>query len=301
MVDLKELSKVSDQIRHDWKIGDDARDAGLTTPADIERFDNLQYGNDATWQILDVYRPRADKGLVLPVIINVHGGGWVYGWKETYQFYCMDLAKRGFAVVNFTYRLAPEFHFPASLEDTNLVVQWVLAHADEYGFDTKNVFFVGDSAGAHILSLYSCFCINPAYEARFDFKHPEGFAPRAIALNCGKYDIHLDEAPDNPQGAALMQLLLAEEGEEPLEKINTLNFINDQFPPAFVMSCNKDFLLDQAPLMEKALRELEVPHVMRIYGTKSNPLYHVFHCNIRSVDAELANDEECAFFVSNII
>ena len=38
-----------------------------------------------------------------PVIVSFHGGGWVYGDKNVYQFYCMELAKRGFAVVNYSY------------------------------------------------------------------------------------------------------------------------------------------------------------------------------------------------------
>ena len=60
----------------------------------------------------------------------------------------MSLVKRGFAVVNYTYRLAPEYQYPAPLEDTNRVVTWVMEHAGEYDLDTENVFMVGDSAGA---------------------------------------------------------------------------------------------------------------------------------------------------------
>ena len=103
------------------------------------------------------------------MIVSVHGGGWVYGDKERYQFYCMSLAQRGFAVVNFTYRLAPEFQYPppAPLEDTNLVFGWILRHADQYGLDTNRLFAVGDSAGGNILGLYAAFSTNPAYAARF--------------------------------------------------------------------------------------------------------------------------------------
>lgn len=140
------MSEMSDTIRKLFREGDDRRDAGLTTPEGIRRFDDIVYGEDAERQILDVYRPR-DKAGVLPVIVSVHGGGWVYGDKERYQYYCMDLACRGFAVVNFTYRLAPEYKFPAALEDTNQVFAWVLDHAEEYGFDRTRVFGVGDSAG----------------------------------------------------------------------------------------------------------------------------------------------------------
>ena len=123
------MSAYSEEIRAKFKAFDDIRDAGLTTPEEIERFDDIQYGADDTWQVLDVYRRKDARGKKLPVIVSVHGGGWVYGDKERYQYYCMDLAMRGFAVVNFTYRLAPEHKFPAPLEDTNLVMSWIMEHA----------------------------------------------------------------------------------------------------------------------------------------------------------------------------
>lgn len=169
------MSEMSDTIRKLFREGDDRRDAGLTTPEGIRRFDDIVYGEDAERQILDVYRPR-DKAGVLPVIVSVHGGGWVYGDKERYQYYCMDLACRGFAVVNFTYRLAPEYKFPAALEDTNQVFAWVLDHAEEYGFDRTRIFGVGDSAGAHNLGLYAAVCTNPEYAAKYSFQPPEGLS-----------------------------------------------------------------------------------------------------------------------------
>lgn len=72
-------------------IDDAKRDEGLTTPDDIKRFDNIRYGLHER-KILDVYRPKGQEGR-LPVIVSVHGGGWVYGNKEIMQFYCMSLKK----------------------------------------------------------------------------------------------------------------------------------------------------------------------------------------------------------------
>lgn len=56
--------------------------------------------------MLDVYRPKSVEG-ALPVIVDIHGGGWYYGDKELNKYYCMSLVKYGFAVVNVSYRLAP--------------------------------------------------------------------------------------------------------------------------------------------------------------------------------------------------
>lgn len=94
------MVRISDIIRAEFAEGDNKRDAGLKTPENIVRYDDIIYGTESKWQKLDVYRPKDAMGK-LPVIVSVHGGGWVYGDKERYQFYCMDLAERGFAVVNF--------------------------------------------------------------------------------------------------------------------------------------------------------------------------------------------------------
>lgn len=290
------MSETSDMVRRTFQEGDDVRDAGLTTPEEIQRFDDIVYGSDRKWQVLDVYRPKAARGKELPVIVSVHGGAWVYGDKERYQFYCMDLAKRGFAVVNFTYRLAPEYQFPAPLEDTNLVFSWVLSHREEYGFDTRHIFGVGDSAGAHLLGLYTCICTNPEYAGKYEFTVPRGFVPAAVALNCGKYRMALDE-PSQEQTKKLMEDFLPEKGSAREQSFITVtNHVTENYPPVFLMTATGDFLKDQAPDMARKLADCDVPFVYRLYGDRGNRLPHVFHCDMRSADAKYCNDEECAFF-----
>ena len=287
------MSEFSEQLRAAFKAGDDVRDAGLTTPEDVVRADDIVYGGDPRWQVLDLYRPRSAEGETLPVIVSVHGGGWVYGDKERYQFYCMDLARRGFAVVNFTYRLAPDHKYPAPLEDTNLVFAWVQDNAARHGLDRSRVFAVGDSAGANILGLYAAICTNPAYAALYDFRPPEGFAPRAVALNCGAYVQEIRTG----MGAALMGDYLPGGGTaEELERLNVTAHITPDYPPVFLMTAVDDMVKEQAPLLAAALTARDVPFIYRLYGDKTNRLAHVFHCNIRSEAARVCNDEECAFF-----
>jgi acetyl esterase/lipase len=184
------MSEYSLQLRKVFGEGDAKRDEGLTTPEDIIRFNDIPYGLlDAKWQKLDVYRPK-DKQGKLPVILSVHGGGWVYGDKDVYQWYCMSLAQRGFAVVNYSYRLAPEYKYPSSFEDTGAVAYWILDHAEKYGFDTEHIFGVGDSAGGHMLSLFAAALTNPSFEVPYPF--PKDFTFKAIALNCGVYEMQAE-------------------------------------------------------------------------------------------------------------
>ncbi len=291
------MSEMSEMFRKTAGENDARRDAGLTTPDDIRRYDDIVYGSDPHWQVLDVYRPREVQGK-LPVIVSVHGGGWVYGDKELYQFYCMSLAQRGFAVVNFTYRLAPEYKYPASLEDTNSVFTWILKNEAEYGFDVNHIFAVGDSAGAHNLALYSSICTNPAYAGQYSLKVPDGFAPRAIALNCGVYRVRTDDSSDEMTKELMKDLLPQGGTAEELELIDATRYITPDFPPTFLMTSTGDFLKEQAPLMEQELRKNAVPFLYRFYGDKDKQLQHVFHCDIKSADADICNDDEGSFFRS---
>lgn len=291
----------ADGVRQMFKKGDDERDKGLKTPADIKRYNDIQYGkDDKKYQVLDVYRPKASGKKALPVIVSYHGGGWVYGDKERYQYYCMNLAERGFAVVNYTYRLAPAYQFPAPLEDTNLVFQWILKNAKKYGFDTKNLFAVGDSAGAQGLSCYAAIVTNPTYAAKYSFKVPKGLKLNAVALNCGLYDFNADGMKDSMQD--ILKLYCPDWGtEEELKTLSVVNWITADYPPVYLMTATGDFLKMQAPIMAKALSEKNVPFTYKLYGTAENQLPHVFHCNIKLAEAKVCNDDECNFFKAHLL
>ena len=292
------MSHTGDLLRAEFERNIRVRDAGLETPADIYRRDDLVYGSDPRQQNLDIYRPRATRGR-LPVLISVHGGAWVFGRKEHYQYYCMSLAQRGFAVVNFSYRLAPENRFPAPLEDLCLLMDWVRENADRYEMDPEHVFAAGDSAGAHLLALYACLGGNPDYAARFPFRSPGDLKLSAVALNCGAYTIA--GKPDRGAARVLLPKLMAEflppEGEYAAPELaSVLPWITPSFPPAFLMTCSGDFLQDQTRLMADSLLKNEVPFVSRFFRGEGRRLPHVFHCDLRLPEAAQCNDEECAFF-----
>ena len=297
------MSKYSDKIRKEWRTSDLNRDKGLTTPKDIIRFDDISYGSHPEWNLLDVYKPKKDKKNTLPVIMIVHGGAWVYGDKEIYQHYAMSLAQKGFAVVNFSYRLAPEYKFPSSLEDVCSVFKWISDNADTYGFDKDNVFAAGDSAGAHILGLFADLYSNTAYRSEMKKTYPaskltiaKGVKLKAVALNCGKYDLKIYNAEDKDLKLAIKDFLPDNGSKKELELTDVCSHVTDKFPPAYVMTCPGDFLRSQARYITNALTDNSVPFQYRYYGSKKNPLHHVFHCNMRLTDAQMCNADECGFF-----
>jgi len=291
------MSVASEMFRKECKKNDSQRFAGFKTPNDIVRYDDILYGTDPKWHVLDVYRPKSvSTKEKLPVIVSFHGGGWVYGDKELYQWYGMDLAQRGFAVVNYTYRLAPEFQFPAPLEDTNLVFTWVMKHAEEYGLDVDNIFAVGDSAGGHGVGLYAGILTNPEFADTFAFSVPEGLKLRAIAINCGVAEVKITGDPEDLTQQLMGDYLPNGGDANELDIMSVVHHVTENYPPTYIMTAMNDFLKMEAPIFARSFSEHNVPFTYVLYGTKEEPLQHVFHCDIHDGAAKKCNDDECRFF-----
>lgn len=279
-------------IRRVFTEGDDERDAGLSVPEGISVARDISYGPDPVWNLLDVYAAESAVR-PLPVIVSVHGGAWVYGDKERYRFYCMDLAKRGFCVVNFSYRLAPEHPYPCAPVDVCAALAWTLEHVGEYGGDSSCLFIVGDSAGAQIASQVLTAYSNPAYAAIAPFKVPEGLTVRACGLNCGTYSL-LDQLRD--VGSPVEEFYL-HGVEAPEKELDVPSFITGAFPPAFILTAPRDFLREDNLALARQLERLGVECVLHDEGEDRA---HVFHLNMRDDVARAANDEECAFFMGHV-
>jgi predicted alpha/beta-fold hydrolase len=265
---------------------------GLKTPDDVERCDNLSYGEHGEWNLLDVYYPKGATQ-PLPTIVSIHGGGYIYGNKEVYQFYCMNLAQRGFTVVNFNYRLAPSVLYPSILTDVNKVMQWVCSNADQYNIDVKNVFFVGDSVGAQMASQYSAIVTNTEYAKMFDFEVPP-FKLRAIGLNCGIYD-----KPN--QGKGLVRRLFIDyfkkNSQQHNVQLDVLEYITIDYPATHITSAPNDVFYQYAEPMHELLTSKGINSECKIYGTKEQrEIAHVFHCDIHFPEATQCNDDQCNYF-----
>lgn len=270
---------------------DQKRDAGLVEPDTVTAVKNLAYGPHGVENLTDIYFPKGTT-TALPTIVSIHGGGFIYGDKELYRFYTMYLASQGFTVVNFNYRLAPKTHYPAPLEDTNNLMNWLAANAATYHVDMNNLFIVGDSAGGQVAEQYAVMLTNPTYAAKFDFAMAP-VKPKAVALNCGVYFTG-QNGPANENfpyyiGDTVTPAVAAQFPVEP--------FITSDFPHAFVMTASDDFL---KPLAKPLADLIAAQGVGVDYHLYANPdgskLMHVFHLDQRSPIAKICNDETLAFF-----
>ena len=290
------MSITSHIVRTLFTIGDLKRDLGWIPPTNVEAVENVSYGSCDKWHLLDLYRPKDAEGK-LPVLLNIHGGAWVYGDKKVYAPYCMYLATQGFAVVNASYRLAPKHTFPAPLEDVGAMVEWVVDHAEEYGLDVSNLFFVGDSAGAHLATAYTAIQLNEAYAKSFPgIKVDERFIPKGLLLNCGVFDMEVEW---KKQGRALTPFLTDLLGEKPtvesVKQMSPAQFITSDFPSVHLTTSNGDFLRKHSYRLKEVLEKKSVEVVFKEYGEKKKPQGHVFHLNLKNKVGQECNADQLEF------
>lgn len=106
---------------------------------------------------LRVYTPAGPGPF--PILIFFHGGGWVLSTVEIYDGLCAALAEQaGCLVVSVNYRLAPEYKFPAGLEDCYRATQWIREHTHSLNGDAQRIVVGGDSAGGNLAAVVARLC-----------------------------------------------------------------------------------------------------------------------------------------------
>jgi triacylglycerol lipase len=217
---------------------------------------------------LDVFAAAGATGKQ-PILIFVHGGGFVMGDKRATDTspYLDNVglwaARHGLVGINITYRLAPEFKFPSGAEDLAAAVAWARAHAAGFGGDPDRVFVMGTSAGAvHVAD----FIAQPQFSAAHA-------GVKGAVLLSGIYDITWGGAPPAP----------AYYGEDASrwESMSSLpGLVESPIPLMFLLA---EF--DPEPFERQALRVLDLwskrygswPFFVRLMG--HNHLTETFHLN----------------------
>jgi len=116
---------------------------------EVKRVEDRKIDVNGTSLPIRIYTPAGEGPL--PVLVYLHGGGWVIGDVEGYDPVCRDLCKgAGVVVVSVDYRLAPEHKFPTPVEDCYAATKWVAANAALIGGDSTRVAVGGDSAGGNL-------------------------------------------------------------------------------------------------------------------------------------------------------
>lgn len=223
---------------------------------------------------LDLYLPQEAKG-PLPLVIWVHGGGWMSGTKDGCP--ARRLTADGYAVASVEYRLSGEAIFPAQIEDCKAAVRWLRANAEKYGLDPNKFGVWGSSAGGHLVALLG----TTSDTEHFDVGDHLDVSSRVQAV-CDYYGptdmLKMDEGkpatarrrhdgPDSPESKLIGGPIL--ENKDKVAKANPITYITAKTPPFLIVHGDADGTVDhlQSVLLYDALKKANLPvHFHTIEG-----------------------------------
>jgi len=261
----------------------------MTRPG-VERVRNVPYGDALSGDrgrrnLLDVIRPT-EAGEGRPILLQIHGGGWVYGDKENQgQPLMHHLAERGWVTFALNYRLAPRAPFPAQIIDVKRCIAWIREHAHEWGGDPDFICITGGSAGGHLCSLAALTPNDPVWQPGFEEADTR---VAACVPFYGVYDL-LDQAEHRGASAMapfLERLVLKTNPEEDRagwEAASPLARITSEAPPFCVVHGTHDSLVfvEEARHFVDELRAKSQEEVVYLEVPNAQHAFDTFH-SVRS-------------------
>lgn len=255
---------------------DNARIASQSAPEGVKCICDVPYINDLNkYHLLDIYYPQnMDKKL--PLIIDIHGGGWWYGTKEINKYYCMALAQCGFIVANINYRLVDRVQFIEQLRDVFSCLKWIDENMEKYNADMDNVFITGDSAGGQLCCLTAQINTDEKMKQEL-FLEENNLKFKAAAATSPVIDLI---SPNIMMNANLTSLLGTNNHKKsPYYHLMKLsNIASSKLPPFYIVTSSGDFVRKQSYQLHDILDSLKVENRLRDFDEKyeGKRLTHVF-------------------------
>lgn len=230
----------------------------VAIPKDYVAQIDVVYNKVKDWEgRVDLYlAPKAEKPT--PIVINIHGGGWKSGTKES-QGGFNSFFKAGFAVANMEYRLSGQATAPAAVEDTRCMLIYLIKNAKELNIDPNKIVIMGGSAGGHLALMGGLLADNH----RFD-KNCKGVDNVKVAAIIDKYGIadvwDWTYGPESKSSSPKLWLGDYVKDEDFIKSVSPIFLVTKKSPPIFIVHGNADPVVpyQQSVDLYKKLQKLGV-------------------------------------------
>jgi acetyl esterase/lipase len=240
---------------------------------------DIPYNEQGT--LLDMYYP-GDASAPLPVIMWIHGGGFIGGDKRQTTAYAMVLANAGYVVANINYDLAPAQQYPGPVIQANQALAYLRDNAGQYGGDVDRMFLGSNSSGSQIASQLAAIISNPAFAGQM------GIQPavtdeqlKGALLYDGAYNMRTLRATRAPGMSLFLWSYTGVknfESYERIDELSTVEHVTPDYPPVFLAVGPADALEPQTMELKQALEDQGVEVVL---FTGENPaLGHDYMMNL---------------------
>ena len=203
---------------------------------------------------LDVYRPSHAAGTT-PVLMMIHGGGWLFGTKEDSVPYLLPFLQMGFSVVNVEYRMGSVSLAPAAVEDCLCALHWIGRNAKKYEFDLGKVVVTGGSAGGHLALTTAMIPPSAGFENECAYEDDQGWTgtfvdsrPKVAAVVnwFGITDVADMLQGPNMRGYAVSWLGSSPNREDLARRVSPLSYVRSGLPPILTIHGDADKLVPHA-------------------------------------------------------
>lgn len=241
---------------------------------------NLPYIEDGNpYHLLDVYYPEST-GRKYPLIVYVHGGAWVANTKEHNRSYAEYLASFGYCVVNLSYRLLPDTDVRGQIQDVGAAIQYCMEDLDIEEADTSKVIWMGDSAGAHLISTIYCLMQEESLRKKFCISL-KAISVRVLVLQNMVSDLSVFRKSDKWYLKAMCRLLYGGYGKAGFDQYEAsfLELVRDTtgHVPMILVGSAHDPLYMQSVKMAEYLKNHHWSYRTIFWGSEERKeLGHVF-------------------------
>lgn len=208
---------------------------------------------------LDVWYQHDVKSLS-PTLVYIHGGGWIFGTKESSVLQFLPFLEKGWTVVNVEYRMASTALAPAAVEDTRCALRWVFRNAQQWKFDTSKIVLMGHSAGGH-LSLITAMLPEGTGLDNQCFGN-EKLSVAAIINWFGITDVNDIIKGPNLKNYGAMWMGSQPNADEIARRVSPLTYVGSGLPPILTIHGDKDDVVpySHATRLHEALDKAKVPN-----------------------------------------
>ena len=238
---------------------------------------DIAYGDAGKRNLLDIYRPIV-AGENCPVLLQIHGGAWLFGHKAEQALPLLHhMAGLGWVCVSINYRLSPAATFPDHIVDVKKAIVWVRENIAQWGGDPRFIAVTGGSAGGHLASLAALSQNHKPWQPGFEDKDTsiQAAMPLYGAYDlCDRYNIRHYTGIDNPVLERVMKTTQAQ-APELYDSASPITWVSDKAPPFFVIQGTHDTLV----WVEEARRfvaELSAASSAEIVYAELNGAQHSF-------------------------
>jgi acetyl esterase/lipase len=241
---------------------------------------------------LDIYTPDGSGGKPRPVILWVHGGGFISGSAANIADYATMLAHAGYTVASLDYNLAPGSRYPTPVLQDNAALRYLRGNASRFGGDPTRIVLGGDSAGAQITSQLAAVQTDPALARSMGLTAavPPGTL-RGVVLFCGIYDMSTVGASGFP---GMRTYLWAYTGTRDytsypqISQLSTVLHVTAQYPPTLLSDGDADPFRFQEVELASALKSHDVPLTQVLWNGTGDDLGHEYQFKFNTPEARTA-------------